>query len=66
MSVVDTFAVTNNRLVPIIVWLTEMLTLLRKNPLFNFLAVFQDSTQLVHTIVLDLYFSLPGSLLAFL
>ena len=37
-------------LLPLIIWLAEMLTLLRKIHL-KFLAVFQDSAQLVHTIV---------------
>ena len=35
-------------LLPIIIWLAEMLTLLR-NINFQFLAVFQDSTQREHT-----------------
>ena len=36
-------------LLPIIIWLAEMLTLLRKNPL-SILAVFQDSAQHERTI----------------
>ena len=36
-------------LLPIIIWLAEMLTLLRKNPLL-YLAVFQDLAQHEHTV----------------
>ena len=35
----------------VVIWLPQKLFLLRKNPLESFFAVFQDSAQLVHTIV---------------
>ena len=41
-------------LLPIVIWLAEMLPLLRKNPLLILiLAVFQDSAQREHTIAID-------------